>query len=498
GYRTHSRQYQTRVSTFFESEISKKSLLSIYGYYVNGYLELPGSLSLTDYILNDTAANSRDLDRHTRRISKKGRLGITFNTKFGKDDNNIFEITAYGTIKDLERVSQTYRIFARSGIGASFRYINKLKILGRKNEFSIGGDLYYQSGPIEEFNSVLGAKGDELKTLFDESISNAGFYAMEKFSVIKDRLDLLFTGRYDRVIFNSRNLLQSEFDTSRVFARLTPKAALNFKITPRIALYGSFGLGFDSPAFNEMDNYIYSSNPNITLNPDLEPQKSQNIEFGIKGDLPPVKKKYFKNTFAEITFFRNKIEDEIVPFTVDNVVFFRNAANTKRTGLEIGINTEPIQGLNIKTAYTYSDFKYEKYLAGTIDIMGALTNHDFSGNIMPSIPKNLFSSDISYQYTFQKNYNLFIKLHHEFVDRMFVNDRNDEKTEKYNLFNAQIGINMQIKNFTLLAYGGLNNIANKKYVSFIQINSDDRREFYEAGAPRNFFGGITIGYIFNK
>lgn len=33
------------------------------------------------------------------------------------------------------------------------------------------------------------------------------------------------------------------------------------------------------------------------------------------------------------------------------------------------------------------------------------------------------------------------------------------------------------------------------YVGFININSASL-EFYEAGAPRNYFGGVNLGYTF--
>ena len=82
---------------------------------------------------------------------------------------------------------------------------------------------------------------------------------------------------------------------------------------------------------------------------------------------------------------------------------------------------------------------------------------------------------------------------------MFVDDKNLEefKTQSYTLLGSQLGTNMTFKNFSLMAFAGLGNITNEKYVAFVQVNSD-RLEFYEAGIPYNFFGGINLSYVFNN
>lgn len=501
GYRNHSNQYMNRFNAIYEAEVTSKSKISLYGYYVNTLIKLPGSLTLAQYQANDTAANSRSLSRDESRFTEKGRIGITYKADMdSKKMNHALEVTGYGTIKYFNRVARTFRIFNRSGLGGSFRYVNKYKFSGKTNEFSVGGDFFVQTGPISEFDNIGGKKGDLLENLNNESISNIGFYFVENFPIVKDRLAILITGRYDRVNFDSKNLQGSFQDTSRLFDKFTPKFALNLKLTPKIALYGSFGLGFDSPAGNEMDNYPFSSDGGLHLiNPDLNPQKSTNFEGGIKGDLPSLQNKFFKNTFVEITFYHSKIDDVIVPFTVDNSVYFRNAATSKRTGLEAGITSEIIKGLTLKAAYTFQNFKYEKYDAVSIDAQGNLSHDYFDGNIEPSNPDNLFSGDISYRYTLQNNYAFFIKGNYQYVSAMFVNDKNTDslKTEAYSLLNGQLGVDLTLGSFKILAYGGINNITDEKYVAFININSD-RQEFYESGPRRNFFGGLSLAYMFGK
>jgi len=490
-----------RVNALYEVDVTPKSKLTLYSYYVNTLIKLPGSLTLAQYTENDTAANVRSVSRDEKRFTEKGRIGITYSTNIdSKNMNHAFELTGYGTIKYFNRVARTFRIFNRFGLGGSFRYVNRYKFSGRTNEFSVGTDFLVQTGPIAEFDNIGGTKGDLIENLNDESMINIGLYFVESFPIVKDRLALLFTGRYDRITFKSENLQGSFQDTSRLFDKFTPKFALNLKLTPKIAVYGSFGLSFDSPAGNEMDNYPFSSDGGLhLLNPDLKPQKSTNFEVGLKGDLPNLENKYFKNTFVELTFYHIKLEDVIVPFTVDNDVYFRNAATSNRTGLEAGLTSEVIKGLTLKAAYTYQNFKYDKYDAVSIDAGGNLSHEYFDGSIEPSNPDNIFSGEIAYRYTLKKDYTIFIKGNYQYVGGMFVDDRNTDslKTEPYSLLNGQLGLDMTLGNFKILAYGGVNNISDEKYVAYININSD-RQEFYESGPRRNFFGGLTLAYMFGK
>ena len=499
GFRAHNQEYQSRFNSIYEADLNPVSTISFYGFYVNGLLKLPGSLTLDQFNENYLQANARDVSRDTKRISNKGRLGITYNTKFGKDYNNFVEITGYGTIKDLTRTAATYRIFTRYGVGSNFRVINQSKIANRNNEFSIGGDFYYQTGPINEFNNIGGIKGDELQAITDETISNIGFYFTEQFYIYKDYLSLLITGRYDRIKTTSSDQLAGFRDTSRVFDDFTPKFAINYKFNPLMSVFGSFGWGFDTPANNELDNFPFSSDGGLKLiNPDLQPQSTVSYELGYKGEIINKNGNVFPTTFLELSLFDTKIDNAIVPFTVDGNVFFRNAATVKRTGLEFGVNSQIVNGLSLKASYTYSDFRYDSYNARSINASGEIIEADYSGNKEPSNPINNVSAELSYQYVYKKFYTFFAKATVQSVGSMFVDDKNLEefKTQSYTILGSQIGTNLQFKNFMVTGFAGLGNITNEKYVGFIQINSD-RNEFYEAGIPYNFFGGLNISYVFN-
>ncbi|HSW53613.1 MAG TPA: TonB-dependent receptor, partial [Ignavibacteriaceae bacterium] len=310
------------------------------------------------------------------------------------------------------------------------------------------------------------------------------------------RFYLLLTGRYDNVYFENDDMLLGSRSAFRRFEAFTPKAALNFKLTQSVAIYTSYGLSFDSPAGNEMDNYPTSSNPSINLNPDLNAQESRNFEIGIKGNIRSFDEQMFNNISFEVTFFNIFIENEIIPFEVYGDVFFRNAAKTTRNGLEVGGSVDVIEGLNLQASYTFSDFTYDEYIALNIDENLDTTSQNYAGNYAPSVPQHNAFFAAAYNHKITQDITGFIRGSIRYVSGMYVDDANSDETDDYTTLNAGIGLDMVFGKFNLLVSGGVNNISDLVYAGFVNINSSNGR-FYEAGEPQNFYGGINLGYAFN-
>lgn len=495
GYRAHSQDYWHIINSIFQATPDPFTKVNIYTYYVDGLIKLPGSLTKAQFNDDPYQANPRDISRDTRRVSKKGRLGISYNKFFGENKNNEFELTGYIAVKNFERTAKDFRIMNRNVLGASARYINHTHLFELKNEFSLGGDLFLQYGPVETYDNINGRRGDGVKALVDDRISNAGFYILNSTDLIQDRLSLLLSGRFDKVKFEDKDRGLDARSDNRKYEAFTPKIALNYKILPSIALFASYGLSFDSPAGNELDNYPTSSTYPKLLNPDLKAQKSTIMEIGSKGNLLFDEWTFFNKVNFEAAVFNYIIKDEIVPFDVAGVgVFYRNAAKTNRFGIELGSDVDIYKNLNFKLSYAFSNFKYDEYVA-RIDSITKVIDIPYSGKYVPSVPKHNLYLAVSYEQPLLEDIVGFVKVSDRFVSSMYVNDANTEETESYQLLNFLIGTDIKLGKFNIMLSGGVNNLLNKKYVGFININSD-RKEYYEAGEPRNYFGILNIGYSF--
>lgn len=207
----------------------------------------------------------------------------------------------------------------------------------------------------------------------------------------------------------------------------------------------------------------------------------------------------FNYFFFEGTFFNIAIDNEIVPFEVLGSVFYRNSAKTNRTGFELGAETAIFQALTFKLAYTYSNFNYDTYTARVIKLDNSnnfvTQDKDFSGKVVPSVPKHNLYLAAQYQPRLTEQLSGMLKLSVNYVSDMYTDDANSESNPEYTILNSVVGLDWQLKSFNILLSGGVNNILDKRYAAFLNINSTSGR-FYELGEPRNAFLTLTAGYKF--
>lgn len=503
GYRQHGSEFSHLVNANYVSYINPTTTFSVLGNYSRGFLRFPGSLTQEEYITNPNQAYFQAIASDFKRETQKGRLGVKYRTSWGKLNSNIFEFLGFGAIKDLAFTTNTlYNIKYKYVLGSTLRYTNTTPILKRENEFTFGFDYNYVTGPLSQYTNIGGNKGDELQAQNTETQSNYGFFAENQVNLYKSKFYFLLSGRYDKVIFNTNDELFSLRNSSRSFDRFTPKAALNYKLTPTVSAYTSFGFGFDTPSASELENFPYSSNSGLTtLNPDINPQTSKNFEIGIKGNLIDKKRKFLKKALFEFTLFNTQVDDEIVPFVISDRVYFRNAAKTNRIGFESGIKIEPIDRMDVLLNYTYTNFKYDKYLSRTYDAIGTPVDVDYTGSRVPAVPQHLVNFIVEGEPELAKHLELLLIFDCDYTSKMYVDDQNTESTGAFFYANLMVGLEYTYKNFGLIFSAGAKNIFDRKYIGFISINANPefpvgQRRYYEPGEPRNYYTNINLSYRF--
>lgn len=502
GFREHSSEYIHLVNSVFQVYPDSKTTVSVLGNYARGLVKLPGALTRSEYETNPFGAYSVALSSDFKRDLEKGKLAVRYNTSFGSKSRNDIELTGFVQLKDLQYTTNTlYTYNGRYYIGAIARFNNTSDIFKKKNHFSIGTDYNYVYGDITSFDNVAGNKGDNLQAQNLEVLNNLGVYVQNQYFFYKDKASVFLSGRYDDVVISNDNQLFSLQNSARTFSRFTPRIAMNYKFTPSIAVYSSYGYAFETPAAVELQNYPYTSNTGATtLNPDLNPQKSKNFELGIKGNIFS-ESKLLEKAFFEVTFYNTRIEDEIVPFVINDLTYYRNAANTNRTGVECGVKFELLDGVELATNYTFSDFHYKDYIAINYTGSGDTIRADYSGNTVPAIPKSLVNFILNYQFKLSKELTGIALWDMDYVTKMFVDDANSATVPEYFYGNIMLGATWSSKNFNLLLTGGVKNIFDRRFVGFININANpelppDQRRYYETGEPRSYYLGLNLGYKF--
>ncbi|MER3524873.1 MAG: hypothetical protein C4326_12690 [Ignavibacteria bacterium] len=494
GFRRHSQQYLNVVNVAYEAYLPDLSTISVLGNYVNGINKLPGPLTKAEFDADPFQASPIALSQDCKRITRKGKLGLRYRTEFDEPRKNELELVLYGAFKDLERTDNEFYTFAeRRTLGAWARFTHRSKLAGHSNTLTLGIDYAHQAGPVTDFENLYGTKGPSVQNQYTESLNNLGVYLVDRFSIIEDKLDATLSSRYDHNVFDRNIFIPYGFsDSARTFNKFAPKVGLNFKLTRSIALYGSYGLSYDIPALSEIGNTPISTNIRYSLNPDLNPQTTYNFELGVKGNLVDPDRVFMPKLFFDLTFFHYTIRDEIIPFVINQRTYFRNAARTQRTGVELGLKMHPLKHFEMVVNYTYTHFRYKDYLV-TVPTPAGPVVENYSGNVVPSIPTSLVNFIMMYELELSETAEAIFLWDCDYISRMYVDDANRETAPVYFYGNVLLGLNLKQETFTAIAYAGVHNIFDRRYAGYINVN-DFYGRYYETGEPRSFYAGIKVSY----
>ena len=235
------------------------------------------------------------------------------------------------------------------------------------------------------------------------------------------------------------------------------------------------------------------------FNTHLVPATSNCYEIGLRG--------FFRDKLnAEITGFVMKTENDFFRFKQsgrgNQEVFYGNAGNSKRFGIETFISYQIIKGLSLQIAYTYANYKYT---SGDVDPVYTdpayvLTTPPADGQYLPNSPKHQLYSELVYSFKDKLKISFGAEYQSEwaiYTDSKAYNNQLDPAIYQnwqngFNLFNARVSYLWQIKSFKGEFSLGVRNLSNEKYMAFTEPDPDGNA--YQPGPEREFFGNIKISF----
>jgi iron complex outermembrane receptor protein len=357
-----------------------------------------------------------------------------------------------------------------SGGGAN--YLHDSHIFQLPWQVSIGFDIEYQSDDRSRFDNLDGLKG-ELGFNQNEGFFSVGIYLVQRID-LSEKVAINGGIRYDFNRLEAKDRFLSDGDESgkQTFQNINPILGITYRLSKVTSWYGSLASGFETPALSELSA---NPSPGGGFNPVLKPQSSITLETGWKSFSEKNRLKY------DLAIFHIRLKDELVPYELSSFpgrTFFRNAASSTRTGLELGTGCYWGKGFYSYVNYTFSLFQFTDYQT---------TAGNFDDKKLPGIPKHLAYAELRYS----KAEGLYGSIVVTYAGSQFADDGNTEKISGYWLGNLRLGYSKQLNKWQLEPFAGINNLFGSTYFSNVRINAVAGR-YYEPAAGIHLYGGLKI------
>ena len=347
-------------------------------------------------VILDDPVLSRDVVKDIQ--SDTFRLGLTFNPA-----NELIDagLTAYQTISSVDEFDDTIPRTTLREIettGFNVRNASRFRVGGVETTLTVGGD-YFEDEQVGR-DSVT---DDRLRAGVPDGVSRfTGVFAQIEAEVdrplgLPGSLIVIPGARYDE--FESSSSVDPEENSDDA---VSPRFAVSYGPVDWFRVFGSYSEGFRAPSINELylngvhfplphpvlfnpmaGQFVFVNN-NFIPNPELIPEVSETLEFGVGVD--------FRNLVSsgdrlqgKISYYESDVEDLInlsVNIAFDQTCFFPpNFPCSAGTTNSANIDAAELDGIEAELAYD-SDRTFARITYASIDGINAITGEDI-GSLTP-------------------------------------------------------------------------------------------------------------------
>jgi outer membrane receptor protein involved in Fe transport len=257
----------------------------------------------------------------------------------------------------------------QNGYGGGLQLVLTSRPMGRKNQLTLGatGDVasarFTQTSQDAEFTPDRDAVGIDdftLETDADTRTRYFGAYVADTFNV-SSLWTLTASGRYNyaRIRIADRTGDAPLLNGESSFSRFNPAVGVNFNPTQNLTAYASYNEGVRAPTAIELtcaDPDAPCKLPNDFLaDPPLHAVVSKTVEVGARGLVGNILQ-------WSAAVYRTRLENDIEFISAGagatNAGYFANIGNTRRQGVELGIQTH-LKPVSLAVRYTFLDATFQ-------------------------------------------------------------------------------------------------------------------------------------------
>lgn len=477
GYRDHAETRQGIVNTKLAYTFADGSVgqLIVRGANAPTANDAGGLAGADLAALGRRGSRQRNTDLHAGEAVQEEKVGLSWHKNMGVHE---FTVRNYYNWRDFDGFlpvvdggAVTFRRFFYGGGG---QYSNSTALFGHANRVTIGFDVETMTDDRKRYANLGGVRG-ALGFDQDENADTAGVYLQNEFSVTS-QLSLQAGLRYDHTHFaiDDRFITPTNGDQSNKlsFDELNPMVGALYRFNRAVNFYVNYATAFETPTFTEFarpaDVNALGGFANVAA------QHTRGYEIGFKGVV-------LERINYQLAYFDMQIEDEVTTVENKNGRAFFNNADTERRGLEASMNAEIMRGLTFSTAYTYSDFSFDRFAK-------------FPGveeNELPGVPMHNFYAEFSYRHAD----GWFAKWDINYVSSFYADNANSVAVPDYTVSNLVFGRDVRVGNTLVTPSFGVNNLFNEKYNQAIRIQESNQR-YFEPAPDVNVFGALRVRFDF--
>lgn len=488
------------------SDFDKNSLTIRSDYFISNNLKLTGTFS-SNYLKSDMTGaldsasfygkNYSSLQTFTYRDvnSQRGKLSLSYHwnqeqnsvlTVFARN-NSIGQIPGYRMQDDKKnkakaKTEMNEQSFTSTGFLAQhivrFSWLDSKLISGLYLDRS-PSTYYAKFVPVtRDINSgryVDFMITDSLLAQFDADVINSAAYLQYEW-LPTNNLRLVSGLRYDRLDYDYKNYLSVTAASGSPSERnhfdgLSPKLGFTYQVNQSNGFYGNYSYGFLPPEISELYR-------NVKV-PYLKPSYFNNYEVGGWAAI------FSQKLFVDVSLYLLGGKNEIIAVLQDDgSTINENSGATEHKGIELTLNYNPLSDVMIRVGGSYAKHIFI-FHQSVETINGQKVNVSYDGKVMPSAPRWITNSEITYKPTQLTDFRISLEM--QTVGEYYLDLQNSKKYEGYTIFNFRSGYKL----LGITMWGNIQNLTNKLYAHNATFGNG--RYQYTPGAARTFTFGISYG-----
>ncbi len=477
GYRDYSSAETRQANVTLGGNLSPATeIRGVFSLFDMPFGENSSTLNLDDAQNNPTSVRQLAIDQGWGESATQGQGGVTLKHQFG--GGQVLQSTGWALWRNVWNPIP-FQVIDLGRVGAGFRseYGGSNQLGSLPVTWTTGLDISYQRDDRNEFgNEGIGEGGEaqegDLQVDQLETVLSLGPFAQVTFAP-SPRWKLTAGLRYDYFDFeaNDRFLANGDHSGGRKLDAFSPMVGVTYLAAQGFNLYSNFATAYQTPTTVELSNRPSGEGG---FNTDLEPEDLRSFEVGFRGLVEPWQLQY------GLAGYISNLKNALVPYQrPDEQIFFRNAGESSRNGIELFLEWKPLARLRTRLAYTYQDFEFVEFVT---------ESDDFSGMQEPGAPPHRVFTEITYETAF----GLRSTLQYQWVDAYPVNSANTFYNWSYQVVDLRFGIERRWKQLDILPFFGVDNLFNERYNASILPNAIASR-FYEPSPDRALYFGIRLG-----